>query len=261
MTGLPKLQDAFQGFILTGSPAIRDKVVGTVKVDAATRLGIYANGYRLRLIEALDTDYPGLHTMAGDEEFDRIARAYIDAHPSTFRSLRWFGDRMDEFLRTNEPWFAYPVFAEMAAFEWATSTAFDAADSHTASVEDMATITADAWPDLTFTLHPSVQRLDLRWNVPTVWKAIDADDDDPPALAEHEHPLAWLLWRHELLTRFRSLRVDEAWALDALRRGDSFAALCEGLTEWIDGQNAAAHAAGLLKQWLTDGLICKIHLP
>ena len=37
-----------------------------------------------------------------------------------------------------------------------------------------------------------------------------------------------------------------------------FAAICEGLCEWVDAQNVAAHAAGLLKQWLTDGLISEI---
>jgi len=54
--------------------------------------------------------------------------------------------------------------------------------------------------------------------------------------------------------------VDEAWALDALQRGETFAAICDGLTEWIDAQNVAVHAAGLLKQWLTDSLISEIRV-
>ena len=259
MSRLAPIQTAFQDFILTGGPAIRDEVIGTAKVDADTRLRIYADAYRLRLIEALDTDYPGLHAMAGDEDFDRLARAYIEAHPSGFRSLRWYGGRMSEFLRTAEPYSAYPVFAEMAAFEWAMSDAFDAAESDLAAIEDMASVPPDAWPDLTFTTHASVQRLDLRWNVPTVWKAVDAGEE-PPALGQNDYPVAWLLWRHDLLTHYRSMSVDEAWAFDALRRGESFATICEGLTEWIDAQNAATHAAGLLKLWLIDGLIQDIHI-
>ena len=46
--------------------------------------------------------------------------------------------------------------------------------------------------------------------------------------------------------------------LDALREGRSFAEICEGLTEWIDARNVALHAAGLLKQWLEDGMINEI---
>jgi hypothetical protein len=83
-------------------------------------------------------------------------------------------------------------------------------------------------------------------------------EEEPPALVENDVPVAWLVWRQDLLTYFRSLSVDEAWALDTLQRGENFATICEGLGEWIDAQNVALHAAGLLKQWLTDGLICEI---
>jgi hypothetical protein len=257
MKNLDRLQVVFQDFILNSDRAIDAEVVGTARVDAGTRLGIYANAYRLRLLEALDTDYPGLHTIAGDEEFERLGRAYIDAHPSTFRSLRWFGDRMSEFLRTTEPYRDYPVFAEMAAFEWGMSDAFDAADTSLATVENMAAFAADAWPALRFTPHDSLRRLDLRWNVPTVWKAIDAEQD-PPELEESDTPIAWLVWRRDLRTYFRSLDVAEAWAVDAMTRGETFSTICEGLTEWIDTQNVPMHAAGLLKRWLTDGLIREI---
>lgn len=254
MTRLRNIEALFQSHILHGDTGIRAQVLGTDKVSADVRLGIYANGYRLRLIEALDTDYPGLHTLAGDEAFDRMCRAYIDAHPSPFRSLRWFGHRFAEFLRTTEPYSAYPVFAEMAEFEWALSEAFDAADSQPRAAADMAAVPPDAWPALRFAAHDSLRRLDLRWNVPPVWKAVDAGDT-PPKLDESAHPVAWLVWRQDLVTRYRSLDVDEAWALDALMRGENFAALCEGLTEWIDAQHVATHAATLLKRWLNDGLI------
>jgi hypothetical protein len=254
MSDLNDLEAAFQSHILSGDGRIRARIAASGKLDADTRLAIYANAYRSRLIEALDTDYPGLHGMAGDDEFDRLCRAYIDAHPSRYRSLRWFGDRLSDFLRATAPWSGYPVFAEMAAFEWAMSDVFDAADSRLATVENMAKLPPETWGQAWFLPHASVRRLDLRWNVPAAWKAIDAGEE-PPALAESEHPVAWLLWRRELSTHFRSLDVDEAWALDALLNGETFAVLCEGLTEWVDAQHVAAHAAGLLKQWLTDGLI------
>lgn len=257
MSALNKLEGAFQAHILGGDEQIRASIVGTAKVDAATRLGIYTNAYRLRLIEALGTDYPGLHTMAGDEEFDRLCRAYIEAHPSAFRSLRWFGDKLSTFLRTTAPWSEYPVFTEMAAFEWALSDAFDAADSALATIDDMAALSPDTWPQVRFYTHDAVRRLDLRWNVPTVWSAVDSGEE-PPELAEGDYPVAWLIWRQDLTTHFRSLSVDEAWAFDALQRGENFASLCDGLTEWIDAQHVALHAAGLLKQWLHDGLITEL---
>ena len=254
---LRQLQEDFQGYLLTLDKRMHLHVHDNAQVSAEERLAIYANAYRLRLLEALGTDYPGLHTVLGDDEFDAMGRAYIAAHPSPYFSLRWFGDRMSESLRTTAPYEKYPVFTEMAAFEWAKSDAFDAADSAVASINDMAAIPHDAWPGLRFVPHPSLRHLDLRWNVPTVWKEIEAGRE-PPVLEESDYPIGWLVWRQDLLTYFRSLNVDEAWALDALLRGETFAAMCEGLTEWIDAQNVAVHAAGLLKLWLTDGLISEI---
>jgi hypothetical protein len=293
MNTLRRLQEDFQGYLLTLDARMRPHVLGSAQVGAEERLAIYANAYRLRLLEALGTDYPGLHTLLGDDEFDAMGRAYIAAHPSSHFSLRWFGDHMSEFLRTTGPYSKYPVFAEMAAFEWAKSDAFDATDSAVVCINDMATILPDAWPGLRFVPHASLRRLNLRWNVPTVWKAIDAAqgcasvaggttpgmeeveprreqrprmpgataEQEPPALEENDYPIAWLVWRQNLLTYFRSLNVDEAWALDALQRGEPFAAICEGLTEWVDARNVAVHAAGLLKQWLEDGLIAEIRNP
>lgn len=257
MNKLRCLQEDFQDYLLVGNDRVQPQVLGTEQVSTAERLAIYADGYRLRLLEALDTDFPGLHALLGDAEFDALGRAYIAAHPSPYFSLRWYGDRLSEFLRTTEPYSKYPAFTEMAQFEWAKSDAFDAAESPVAGMADMAAIPPAAWPGLTFRPHPSLRRLDLYWNVPTVWKAKDVGEE-LPALEGAEYPIAWLLWRQDLLTYFRSLSAHEAWALDALLRGDSFATLCEGLCEWIDAQHVAVHAAGLLKQWLMDGLIREI---
>ena len=260
MKTLRSLQEDFQSHVLTGGERLQAQILGSEQVSAAERLAIYTDGYRLRLLEALDTDFPGLHRLLGDTGFDAMGRAYIDAHPSPYFSLRWYGDRLSEFLRSTEPYSKYPAFAEMAAFEWAKSDAFDAAESIVAGVQDMAAIPPAAWPGLTFRVHPSLRRLDLCWNVPSVWKANDTGEEPPP-LEGAEYPVAWLLWRQELLTYFRSLSVHEAWALDALRHGDNFAAICAGLCEWINAPEVAAHAAGLLKQWLLDGLIAEIQIP
>ena len=57
---------------------------------------------------------------------------------------------------------------------------------------------------------------------------------------------------------FRSIEVDEAWALDQARQGADFSAICGGLTEWIDAQYVAQRAVEFLKRWLIDELIIKV---
>jgi len=55
-------------------------------------VGIYRHAYRARLVAALRDNHEVLALALGDEAFDAIAQAYIDAHPSRFASIRWFGD-------------------------------------------------------------------------------------------------------------------------------------------------------------------------
>ena len=98
MSTYVSLQDQFQRYVLTGEKGILSAVVDGPRLDASGRLDVYAHGYRLRLIEVLDADYPALHTLAGDELFEQLARAYIAAHPSVFPNARWFGIHLPHFL-------------------------------------------------------------------------------------------------------------------------------------------------------------------
>ncbi|MBC7944211.1 MAG: putative DNA-binding domain-containing protein [Burkholderiales bacterium] len=255
---LARLQQDFQNYVLAASTldhaGIEAEVVGTTKASAKSRLGIYSEAYRLRLIEALDTDYITLHTLVGDDTFEKLALAYVDAYPSKVYNMRWFGAQLPEFLKTTPPYSNYPAFGEMAAFEWALTLAFDADNAPVLRIEDIAAVPGDAWADMTFACHPSLQRLDLRWNVPAFWKAI-GNEEEAQAPQQNEFPIAWMIWRRDLDSYFRSLPVDEAWALDAIRSGANFAEVCSGLCEWIDELQAAQHAAGLLKGWVSEQLI------
>jgi hypothetical protein len=257
---LRSLQQEFVAYLLHRDEYVVQRIEGTHRVDNRTRLGIYADAYRLRLLEALRVDFTALHTLAGDSDFERIGRAYIETHPSEHFSIRYFGHQMSAFLASDARFCDTPVFAEMAAFEWALGLSFDAADSACVTVEAVGAIPGEAWPDMQLRLHPSVQRLDLRWNVPGLWKAIQ-EEQPPQQPVAADYPQSWVIWRHGLKSYFRSAPVDESWALDALGEGQCFAMLCAGLCEWVDEDHVAAHAAQLIRRWVTDGLIARIDLP
>ena len=260
MKPLRRLQEDFQGYLLDLTGPIEDEIIGTETVSVTERLEIYAIAYRLRLLETLETDFVALNAFLGKDKFEEIGRAYIDAHTSDHFSLRYFGRHMSRFLAETPPYRDDPLLAELAAFDWALTDAFDAEDSEVVTADDMAAIPPADWPMMRLVPHASVQRLDLQWNAPAIWKAADQKQETLPTPEKAEFPVSWVVWRQNLESYFRSLTVDEAWALDAVLRGESFATLCEGLCEWIDAQNVAAHAAGLLKQWVTDGLIREITL-
>ena len=76
---LADLQRAFQDYVLASDPGFTAKVRDTSKADRTLLLDVYRDGYALRLIEVLTNDFPGLLAMAGPEDFDRMARAYVAA--------------------------------------------------------------------------------------------------------------------------------------------------------------------------------------
>jgi hypothetical protein len=254
MRTLAALQQAFQSYVLRGEPDVAERIGGGERVDPQRRLRIYFDAYRLRLVEALATDYEALRALLGDEAFTAACRAYVEATPSVFRNVRWYGGGLPEFLRVTQPWSRDPTVYEVALFEWTLTLAFDAADAAVVRFEDLAGVPPVDWPALAFVLHPSVQIIELRTNAPAMRKATDAGDQLPEATMADD-PRPWLVWRKELTANFRSLGEPESWALAAVRDGANFTALCEGLCGWFSPEEAATQAAGLLRQWVDGELI------
>lgn len=70
---------------------------------ARERLGIYAGGYVLRLLECMRADFPALRGFVGDPVFDAFAKAYIITRPPRAPSLYHLGADFPQFLRETKP--------------------------------------------------------------------------------------------------------------------------------------------------------------
>lgn len=255
MNALAEQQRALKHAIV-GPP---DAAAGLLRSDAGREplLRIYRQAYTARLIGALRDNFGVLPLVLGDEAFDALALAYIEAHPSQRPSIRWFGDRLAEFMAAHDDLVPHPAMTDLARMEWALRAAFDAADASPIDAAALAGVPGDAWPSLVFEPLPSVQLLVLDWNVEPVWRALkDADPDAAPELAEpqaNQHTL--LVWRQGLETRWRSLDGADARLLAAALAGETFGALCEIAAADVGEAQAALQAAGVLRRWLDDGLI------
>ena len=254
---LRTLQQRFKAYITGQSEDFEQDIISTEQAQAEHRLGAYYNAYRLRLIECLATDFSALQKQLGEEAFEYLVLDYLQRYPSEHPSVRWAGQHMAEFLlQTELP--EKQFLAELAAFEWAQGLCFDAADSDQLfGLDDMAHLPPESWPHLTLHFHPSVRWLDLSWNVPPYWVALD-NREQPLQAVREDIPTRWLMWRRDLNPNWRSLDSAEAWAIEAAVEGANFSALCEGLLEWIGTDAVALTAAGYLKQWIHDELISSI---
>lgn len=251
---LAQLQLELQNFLLGNDEDASDLTLETPQFSRQERLQIYHSAYRLRLIEALGTDYPALQAYVGEKEFTAIAEGFIAAHPSHNPSLRWLGEKLPAFLRNHEKFNTQIEMAELAEFEWRQAMAFDAADTSITTLEELRTLVPEQWMTLKLHLHPSVQFMHFYSNAPTLWQTL-IHDGKLSAAESAQAPQAWLLWREDLQVVFRPLDAAEDWALTAFSTGKKFAEVCEGLCEWFSAQEVPMKAAQYLQHWIQGSLI------
>jgi hypothetical protein len=251
---LRELQKDMQRHLLGEESGITAAIVDAPPLRASDRLAIYRNAYQIRLIDALHDTYPVLHGLLGDEAWLALGEAYVAAHPSVFRSIRWYGRELADFMARWPPYDDAPILSEVARLEWTLAEVFDAKDADALQRAALAAVDPAAWGGLTFAFHPSLRRLEFSWNTAAVWKAMSRDETPPgPELGVALVP--WLLWRQNLQNYFRSMTGVEAAALDAALRGRNFGEICEDLGALLPQDEIPPAAAGLLGTWADSGII------
>jgi len=254
MTSLKELQESFQAGILAGDDAILGEVKDSAREKRAVLFGVYRNAYVARLAEILGEDYEQTHAYLGDAGFAQLVKAYIDANPSDQRNVRWFGRHFPDFARTTAPFANHLEVTEIATLEKALADAFDGPDAELLGLDTLAAIPAEDWPYLTFQTHPAAIRLTFDTNAAEIWSALK-DETAPPQPTRLPEPQALLVWRHDLMARFRPLPTEEAMMWDEAAKGVRFGVLCEMVATFAGEDGAELRAATYLRGWVDTGLL------
>lgn len=249
---LHDIQQKFQARLLDGG----DDVLSHLKAGGPF-MKVYDRAYRSRLIEVLAEDFEGLHTLLGDEQFAEAMRGYVDRHPSSKPSIRWLGAHVADWLAATQPWSGHPALISMAAFEWMLGLAFDAPDAAPIGISESGTVPPEAWPMLTFTLHPALHTAVLACDVAPFYQAVKAESEPSGPPMPYEMPCTWAAWRdpETMVVTYRVLDIDEAAALAAAADGMTFDGICEVIADNTEADEAAVRAAGLLRIWIESGWI------
>lgn len=244
------LQTVFQEFILgqRDAASMHVHLAATPGLGHDARLDIYYQAYRLRLRDALSEAYGKTHSYLGDALFYQACATYIDAHPSTYRNLRWFGEQFAALLR--QQFSEHPQVAELAQFEWALGCAFDAPDHAILKLTDLGNISD--WENVGLRTSSSLQFIAMHSNCVAIWLALN-EDHTPPEPVITEQALTWVVWRKQLQSHFRSLTVEEAEALRQLGQGQRFADVCERAAE--SNPEIENDIGAWLQNWVVDEML------
>ena len=260
MTALADLQSSFQARILTQRAPLEAHLSRPAQGALDERIGAYVGGYRARLLEALQVTYTALQSTLGEEHFERRMRDYIEAHPSTHYSIRYYGAGVAGLFEGAEDPAAAATLGELARWEWLLAEVFDAPDDTAIDTTALAAVPPACWGGLRLRLRASVRRMQTHSNAVEFWRAANGQGAKPAAYASAP-PVSWLVWRRGVSTFFRSLEPLECLALDAAAAGESFECICERLAGPLEEEAVALRAASLLRGWFAEELIAGVSLP
>lgn len=258
MSTLRDIQENFQRYLQQDDTVIEQYIAASAADFATERLSLYKDAYYIRLVDALEKDYPGIFALLGDVEFDSMATTYIEQKPSRHFSINEFGSGMSAFLAEIAPYATRPELAEMAQFERTLNKAIHTLDAPVLLPEALMQTPQERWPESKIMPHPSAQILMLSWNIPALWLA--AVEKKPLPAIEKTDVLPWLVWQKDINTYYLQLSPQDAYIMESLKGGLCMGEICEGLCQWFDEEEVPQYLVQTILNWLHDKLLSRIDL-
>jgi hypothetical protein len=224
---------------------------GNAELAAPERVGIYANMFLWRQVEALRADFPRLATCLGDERFYALCRDYVREHPSEHHDIGRLGRSLPAFLRRH-PAPERPDLADLAALEWARREVFLAAPAEPIGRQDLRAVPADLFPKASLRLIPALRLLVLDHAAAALWRRLEAREEAGPV---EPGPVAMAVWRSGDEVCHAALDPDEALALEAALSGKPLSRVCEPFARRRD---PASSAFAALASWLDEGWVAAV---
>ncbi len=221
----------------------------------AERVAIYRDMYPLRMVEALESDYPALRHHLGEESFGALVQDYVARWPSRSYTLNRLGDRLPEFL---EAWGA-PEGREfrhdLARTELAITEAFDAPESAPLDTAALAAVPEDAWERARLRPIAALRLLDLRYAVSA---HLDAQKHDRIPPRPRRRRTFVLVYRKDYAVRRQELSRAEHDLLAGLLRGEPLGRALEAAIAGFRARERADRVFACFRRWVAAGLFAAV---
>lgn len=230
---------------------------GNERLAPAEQVDIYREQFFLRHLDVLLDDFMSIAHLLGDDAFDALGRAYLEAHPPSSFTLRDLGHAMTDFIARTAPWSADPLLADLSRVEWAFVEAFDAADAPPLDPSTMASAREDAWSGARIILHPAVQRIALGHPAHHYRQLVR---EGAPASRPQAMPAFVVIHRPADVLHCVDVEADAFAMLDELAHGATLADACESAARAAHVDVDAFHAklAGWFQQWTRAGWLSEV---
>lgn len=148
---------------------------------AGRRFNVYRNNVTTSLIAALEQGFPAVAKLLGPQNFNGLARAFIQANPPASRLMMHYGAGFAEFLETTAALSHLGYLGDVARLELALRRAYHAADAAPLDPATLGVIPPDRLAATTFTLAPAVELIRSHWPLHAIWSYALVPDSPKPA--------------------------------------------------------------------------------
>lgn len=218
----------------------------------AQQLGVYIDGYRFRLFDAVHDDYPVLRHYLGRKVFAALVDDYIEATPSGHFNICRYIAQFPAFVSARADEFAFGL----SVLETQIARLGDAPETRALSPDRLEGLTPDLFMRSKVNGRAALALLPFTWNVNAYFNAVMAGQLAPEpvrkpsfvAVYRHEDTM-WRLDLDEqeymlLSSLLSGLPVEEALKA-ALPANDNEDETAEKLTRWFG-------------RWMNNGLLASV---
>jgi hypothetical protein len=226
------------------------------------RLSIYNEQYWFRLLTVLQDDFPLLSSVMGHWEFNRLATAYLDAHPSRLSYLEGLPWGLPDFLiNPSEPVSArFPSsrllssrLQKCAELDLAAFRAFHAPGREPLDPRRLDPESAERIGSSRLELQPWLTLIEEEENLAESRRAVLEGAGMPELRPGKGH---WAVCRREGAVEWLSLPPLRFALLAHLQAGESLESACDAVGGGLEDGEGEAFAAGLgpaFAEWTARG--------
>lgn len=224
------------------------------KTPGAERMSVYAEGYPIRIHEALKEAYEAVQHVLGSRKFREISDVYAARHPSREYNLSMAGRFYPEYLEKSGLLAQWPFLQDLARLEWAVTEAFHSFDVPAQDLSSLAGLAMEEWEGVTFQFQPSLRLVSSAWPVVDLWR--ERKDAQPGVRSElHGRPQCASICRQDLRVRVEAVHPLEFACLKLLAEGQTLGEVCEKLAEQSSEEMPLME---WFAKWSSSGMIARV---
>ncbi|ALO47331.1 HvfC/BufC family peptide modification chaperone [Pseudohongiella spirulinae] len=223
------------------------------KVDA---LGIYNNAYHQRLIQISSELYPVTYHTLGHDVYSRLWLDYLAQHPPRPGPMSLLGEQLPSFARQHAQFGRLPALLDIIELENLLIHLFDQADEPAWTRAQLQALTPEQWPDTRWRVKSDWALMSSQFDLEKYWSQMqlhlarpDARPGETEFAAERisdADQAHYLIRRVNHRMQFQRINPAMMLFLTGIREGQTFAMLCESLSQHFPDQEIASLSLQLL---------------